>query len=147
MALDRHSGGRRSCLGAAVTLAATIAAAAAFGARAAAVPLQNDSHITDSLRAAAVADQIRKTCPTISGRMILAFIKAQALYDYALRQGHSQAEISAFLKDPAQKARLKALTRAYITSHGAKPGDANSLCALGEREMAAKSLTGRLLRN
>ncbi len=114
-------------------------------AAAPAVPIEEDQVITEQLTSAMVGDIIRKTCPTISARMVVAFVKAQNLKSYALKQGYAEPEIKAFLKNKTQKARIKELATAYLAKQGAKPEDAESYCVVGRAEIAAKTLTGQML--
>ncbi len=111
------------------------------------VLLREDAHVTQSLVAAQVGDTIRKTCPTMSARMVVAIFKAQELERYALDKGYPAADIKAFLKDKTEKARIKALAADYIAKNGGKAGDAASFCALGQSEIAKGSLIGSLLRD
>jgi len=127
--------------------AAALLALAPVGASAGPMPpLQANAHVMDSLVAARVADRIRHECPSISGRLIKAFFKAEALKGYALEQGYSAEQIRAFLKDPKAKALIKTRAEAMLKTKGAKPGDAQSYCAVGRAEIAADSLAGSLLR-
>ncbi|WP_420863077.1 DUF5333 domain-containing protein [Algirhabdus cladophorae] len=114
---------------------------------AAATPLNQDTHIKNSLLAAAVGDEIRKNCDAISARMLVVFSKTKALERYALDQGHSEDDIKAFLKDKTERKRMEALRDAYLKNGGVTKGDSASYCALGQKEIAADSLTGQLLRS
>lgn len=114
---------------------------------AAAKPLAQDAHITESLVAARAGDVIRKTCPTISARMFVVWRKSEDLKSYARGLGHSDAEITAFLKDKAEKKRIYQLADAFLKKAGAKANDAQSYCRVGEAEIARKTLLGSLLRS
>ncbi len=109
-------------------------------------PLPKENHINYSLMAGVVADNIRKTCPSISARMFVAWSKLNALKSYAIRKGYSEPEVRAFLKDPKEKARVKAMAADYLKAHGAVKGDPESYCAVGREEIAKKSLIGQMLR-
>jgi len=109
-------------------------------------PLPKETHINYSLMSAKVADTIRKTCPSISARMFVALGKANALKAYAIKKGYQEPEVRAFLKDPVEKARVKAMAADYLKSHGAVVGDAESYCTVGREEIAKKSLIGQMLR-
>lgn len=123
-----------------------LALVAAFASPAAALePLSTERHINDSLISARVADRIRKTCPSIDGRVIYAFSQARALKSYARAKGYSEAEIEAFLDSKAERARIYAVAEAYLAQQGATEGDAESYCAVGRNEIAGKSLIGSLL--
>lgn len=126
-----------------LTLMALLMAAPVF----AAVPLQQEQHINDSLRAGRIGDVIRKTCPTISARMFTVLGKIEDLKRYALSKGYSRDEVEAFIKDPDQKARLRAEAAAYLQKAGAVEGQPETYCAVGEAEIAKGSLIGELLRS
>lgn len=114
---------------------------------AAQVPLNEETHINDSLRAARIGDTIRKTCPTISPRMYVVWKKARELERYALAQGYTRDEVELFLEDKAERARLKAEAADYLKKAGAVEGDAESYCKVGRDEIAKGSLIGQLLRS
>jgi len=116
------------------------------GMVAAKTPLPQGKHINNSLMAGVVADIIRKTCPDISARMFVAWSKLNALKTYAIRQGYSEPEVRAFLKDPKEKARVKGMAADYLKARGAVAGDPESYCAVGREEIAKKSLIGQMLR-
>ncbi len=119
-------------------------AASVFPAQAK-VPISQDPHITRSLVAAMVGEGIRRTCPSIHARFIVALNKAKELERYALSKGYSKAEIEAFLKSPEHKARIISLARAYMLENGVVEGDKDTYCRLGRAEIAAGTLTGQLL--
>ena len=109
-------------------------------------PLPKETHINQSLMAGVVADRIRKTCPSISARMFVAWGKLNQLKSYAARKGYDEDEVRAFIKDPVEKARVKAMAANYLKAHGAVVGDAQSYCTVGREEIAKKSLIGQMLR-
>lgn len=127
-----------------LALIAGLAAAPAF-ASAEPVALNKDQHITDSLVAGRAGDVVRKTCPTISARMITVYFKMEDLKSYAIAQGYSEAEVKAFLKDKAEKARIARLADAYLARAGARSGDVESFCRAGRAEIAKGTLMGSLL--
>jgi hypothetical protein len=110
-------------------------------------PLNQNQHITDSLVAGRVADVIRQTCPSISAKMITAYNKLEDLKQYAIDQGYTEPEVKAFLKDGAEKARIKGIAAAYLAKAGAVDGDVESYCAAGRAEIANGTLAGSLLRS
>lgn len=125
-------------LGAALTLALS-------GPAAALEPLAKERYINDRLIAARIADRIRRECPTIDGRLILAYQQARALQRYARDKGYSDAEIKAFLDSKPDKKRIYAIAEDYMTRKGATKGDPQSYCRLGRAEIAARTVTGSLL--
>lgn len=111
------------------------------------VPLAEEAHINDQLIAAAAGDILRKSCPTLSARMFVVFGKLQQLESYARAKGYTEAEVTAFLKDRDQKARIKAAAVAYLAAAGAVSGDASSYCAAGQAEIAKDTQVGSILRS
>lgn len=131
----------RKTMTAAVTVfALTTATASAL------TPLPKETHINYSLMAGVAADTIRKSCPSISARMITAWSKLNALKAYAIKKGYQEPEVRAFLKNPTEKARVEAMAADYLKSHGAVVGIAESYCKVGREEIAKKSLIGQMLR-
>ena len=92
-------------------VAAMMAVSAPAFARAA---LNQNAHITESLVAGRVGDTIRQTCPSISAKMITAYSKLKDLEKYARAQGYTEDEVKVFMKDPTEKARIKALAADYL---------------------------------
>lgn len=109
-------------------------------------PLPKETHINHSLMSGVAADTIRKVCPSISARMLVAYKKLNGLKSYAVAKGYDEAAVRAFLKNPTEKARVKAMAAAYLKSHGAVVGNAESYCVVGREEIAKKSLIGQMLR-
>ena len=108
-------------------------------------PLSQEKYINDRLIAARIADRIRRTCPTIDGRILYAFGEARRLKSYAQNKGYSNAQIDAFLHDKAEKKRIYGVAEDYLTRKGAKANDPQSFCAIGKQEIAAKTIIGSLL--
>lgn len=135
-----RAGLRRLTLGAALGVVLVGNAMAA-----AALPLDENRHINDRLFAARVADRIRRTCPSISARMIHAYAEMKKLERYALDQGYTREEINAYIKDRGKKTRLYARAEAYLADQGAVAGETAGFCALGRAEIDRKSLIGSLL--
>jgi Family of unknown function (DUF5333) len=73
--------------------------------------------------------------------------KIEDLKRYATNKGYSREEVEAFIKNPEQKARIKAEAAAYLAKAGAVEGDAESYCRVGRDEIAKGSLIGELLRS
>ena len=108
-------------------------------------PLSSERYINDRLIAARIADQIRRNCPNIEGRIIFAFQQARALERYALDKGYSKQQIDSFLDSKPDRQRIYAVAEDYMASKGVQKGDAGSYCTLGRAEIAANSVTGSLL--
>ncbi len=109
--------------------------------------MAQNAHINDELRAGFAGDVLRKTCPTLSARMLVVMGRLWDLKSYAEAQGYTGADYDAFRSDPAQKKRLKAEAEAYLAAAGAKPDDVQSYCAVGEAEIAKRTAVGTLLRS
>ncbi len=127
-------------------VAGVLAFAATAAAAEAAVPLNQEPHINESLIAVAVGNAIRKTCPGISARMMVVFSKGRELQTYAYEKGYSKDEVEAFLDDDTEKARVKGLAADYMSANGVVESDVETYCALGRAEIAKDSLIGSLLR-
>lgn len=108
-------------------------------------PIAKEKYINDRLIAARIADRIRRTCPTIDGRILYAYGEARRLKSYAQNKGYSNAQIDAFLHDKAEKKRIYGVAEDYLTRKGAKTNDPQSFCAIGKQEIAAKTIIGSLL--
>jgi hypothetical protein len=111
------------------------------------VPMAQNAHINDELRAGFAGDILRKTCPTLSARMLVVMGRLWDLKSYAEAQGYTAEDYDAFRSDPVQKKRLKDEAAAYLASAGAKAGDVESYCAVGEAEIAKQTPLGTLLRS
>lgn len=111
------------------------------------VPLAEEGHINQQLIAAAAGDMLRQTCPSISARMLVVLLKMRELESYARAKGYTEAEVKAFFKDKAEKARVKAAAVEYLAEAGAVSGDVESFCTAGRAEISKGTLVGSLLRS
>lgn len=111
------------------------------------VPLAEESHINEQLIAAAAGDMLRQTCPSISARMLVVFLKMRDLESYARSKGYSEDEVNVFFKNKAEKARIKAAAVDYLEAAGVVSGDVDSYCVAGRAEIAKGTLVGSLLRS
>ena len=111
------------------------------------VPMAEEQHINDELRAGFAGDTLRKICPTIEARMLVVMGRLWDLKSYAETQGYSSGDYDAFRKDPVQKKRLKDEAEAYLEAAGAVPGDVESYCKVGEAEIAKGTALGSLIRS
>ncbi len=110
------------------------------------VPLRDEAHINAQLLAAQIGDILRNTCPRASARLVVVLGKMQALRSYAEGQGYTEVEVKAFLKDKAEKARIRGLAEAYLAEAGAVQGDPESYCAVARDEVARGTLVGEIIR-
>jgi hypothetical protein len=108
--------------------------------------LRDVAAIDDALLAVGLADEIRKQCPNISARYIKALRFMNGLRDKAHNMGYSDAEIDAYRKSSADKARLKAEGKTYLSANGVQVGNPQSYCTLGRAEIRKSSQIGTLLR-
>ncbi len=109
-------------------------------------PLSEVRHINNGLLIAGLANEIRKKCDSISGRLIKGYFYLKSLERQALELGYSQAEIDAFVDSEADKDRLKAIGEKYLADNGVDREKPETLCAFGHREIARSSAIGALLR-
>jgi hypothetical protein len=109
-------------------------------------PLAENERVVNEFLAAAVGDQIRKNCGSISARFFYVMQRASELEDYALSLGYTEEDIEAMREDPEAKARLRAMRDEYLAQNGVVAGDEESYCRLGRREMEEGTLIGSLLR-
>ncbi len=110
-------------------------------------PLREVKNINDGLLAVGLADAIRKNCGSISGRVIRGLNYLKSLENDAKGQGYSRAEIRAFVKNRAEKNRLKAKGEVYLANNGVKRSEPETFCILGRKEISKSSSIGVLLRN
>ncbi|HMO09349.1 MAG TPA: DUF5333 family protein [Paracoccaceae bacterium] len=129
----------------ALTLSLILSLAAPLAA-AAPVPLAQEKHINSELLAAQIGDILRRTCPAASARMFVVLNRLNALESYARSKGYAEAEVKAFLKDRAQKDRIRAEAQAWLAAAGASPGDPESHCRVAREEVRKRSAVGSLLR-
>ncbi|MDO6725566.1 MAG: DUF5333 domain-containing protein [Cognatishimia sp.] len=109
-------------------------------------PLEKVESVTDGLLWVGIADEIRKTCPTISARMIRALGYINDIQNEAKSLGYSKAEIDTFRKSDANKAELRRRGEAYLKANGVDLSDPSSYCTLGLAEIKKSSQIGALLR-
>lgn len=102
--------------------------------------------IDDALLYLGIADRIRKECPDISARMFRALGYLNDIQSTAKSLGYSDAEIDAYRKSDAEKARMKARGAAYLKANGVDTSNPQSYCALGRAEIQKSSQIGSLLR-
>lgn len=109
-------------------------------------PLRDVAAVDDALLDLGLADRIRKECPDISARMFRAIGYLNDIQNTAKSLGYSDAEIDAYRKSDAEKARMKSRGAAYLKANGVDTSDPQSYCALGRAEIQKSSRIGSLLR-
>ncbi|TDK43046.1 DUF5333 domain-containing protein [Antarcticimicrobium luteum] len=116
------------------------------GADAAKPPLREVPEIADGIFTIVVANEIRRKCDDIGGRLIKGIAQIHRLKGRANDLGYSDDEIRALLDSKAEKALMVARGKSYMAGFGLdydKPGD---LCRLGRLEIENNSAIGALLR-
>ena len=108
--------------------------------------LADERDINEGLLMLAVADKIRRSCDSIGGRLMRAQSYANQLEQLAAERGYSNDEIDDYINSKANRAAMRERRNAYFASKGASNLDHESLCVLGQDEMARNSAAGRLLR-
>ncbi|AAV96016.1 hypothetical protein SPO2775 [Ruegeria pomeroyi DSS-3] len=127
-----------------LTAAASLAIAAS--AAAAKPPLREVPEIADGIFTIVVANEIRKNCDEIDGRLFKGIGEIRRLRARANELGYSDSEIRAVLDSDVEKERFRDRGRQYMAKLGLnydKPGD---LCRLGRLEISNNSAIGALLR-
>lgn len=109
-------------------------------------PLRDVPEVDNTLLAIGIADEIRKNCPSISARMVKALGVVRAVGTRARELGYTDAEIDAYRKSDAEKARLSAKRDAYLAAGGVTAGASSAYCALGRTEIEKGSQIGAVLR-
>ncbi|MEO0486077.1 MAG: DUF5333 domain-containing protein [Pseudomonadota bacterium] len=117
-----------------------------FGASLAARSPGDVPEVTQGLMAVFAGDMIQEQCADISPRLLRVLSLRSALISAAKEAGFSDAEIDAFADDPEARRSLEADARRYLAARGVVPEDAATLCAVGQREIEAGTVVGRLLR-
>lgn len=108
-------------------------------------PLRDVKPINDGLLAVGLADEIRKNCSSISGRLIKGVSRLRAIHRSAKDMGYSDTEIETFVDSRVEKDRLKAQGQSYLKANNARLDDEASMCALGRKEIEKNSGIGTLL--
>jgi len=94
----------------------------------------------------AVADLIRKKCPSIAPRIVKALSLYRATRAKAKAMGYTDEDIKAYGDSEAEKSRMRAKGEAYLKAQGVVASDPQSYCAVGRKEIQKASRIGSLLR-
>jgi len=108
--------------------------------------LRDVPRIDNAVFDVAVADRIRKKCPSIEPRVVKAFALYRATRKHARKLGYTDAEIEAYGDSDVEKARMRAKGEAYLRAQGVVAGDTQSYCAVGRKEIQKASRIGSLLK-
>lgn len=129
-----------------VLIAVTVFLGLPAGSAAAKAPLRDVPEIADGIFTIVVANEIRRKCDDIDGRLLKGLFQIRRVKRQANDLGYSDKEIRALLDSKAEKARMIARGKTYMAGFGLdydKPGD---LCRLGRLEIKNNSAIGALLR-
>lgn len=129
-------------IGMALVLTATLAGAPQAGTQ---VPLRDNKAINGQLLTVGLANEIRKRCDSISGRLLKGVATLRAIHRQALSEGYTRDEIESYVEDDAEKARMKARGRVWLKARGADPDKPEDMCRVGREEIARSSGIGKLL--
>ena len=127
---------------AALTLALGLLAPAAQ----AQTPLKDVAYVREGIIAVGIAYEISEKCSSIGARTVRGLLYLRDLQSHARGLGYSQAEIDAYTKDKAEKARLEGIARARLADLGASDANPESYCVVGRDQIAKGTAVGRLLR-
>lgn len=108
--------------------------------------LRDHQQINDGLLIIAIGDKIQDNCPSIEPRMFKAYSFAKTLERLAKKDGYTDDEIRAFVKDKAEKSRVKGLADTYLAQRGVQQDDPLSYCMAGLNEIEKNSQIGVLLK-
>jgi hypothetical protein len=108
--------------------------------------LRADRQVTDGLVLVAIGRRIVKGCDAIQPNRMRAFFFANGLKLRARELGYSDGEITAFIEDEAEKARIDAMSDNWLKARRTHRTDAPGLCRVGAEEIARGTQLGRMLR-
>lgn len=108
-------------------------------------PLRDVKELDDGVYIVGLAHEIRKACPTISGRLFKGMAELRRLYDRAIELGYTRAQVKAHVESDVEKDRLRARAAKEMKARGFAQ-DSVGYCALGRDEIAKKTNVGALLR-
>lgn len=109
-------------------------------------PLREVSEIDDRLMVIAIADEIRKTCDEIEGRVFKGIFTLKALRSRAKDLGYTDDEIDSYVNSKAEKKRMRQKAEAYLASQGVDVSDEAALCRYGREEIARGGPVGFFLK-
>ena len=107
--------------------------------------LHDIREIDDAMLWVALALEFREKCEVIDARTLKGHWVPYALKRRAQKLGYSDADISAYVKSPDEKARMRKRGEAYVRARGLDPAQPAALCALGRAEIERSSKIGVLL--
>jgi hypothetical protein len=129
-----------------VVLAGTVLVTLTTGLAFAKPSLREIPEIENALFSVAVANEVRKKCDSIGGRMFKGMGVLRRLRARANELGYSDAEIRAYVESDAEKARMRAKGKRLLAASGVSYDKPETFCAYGRAEIAKSSAIGALLK-
>jgi hypothetical protein len=108
--------------------------------------LGENQPLNDTLLAILVADEIRKQCDTLSGRVLKGIGMLWGIVQDAKELGYNDDEINAYRNSDEAKAVLRARGDAMMAEQNVTYDDPETFCRWGRDEIANETLIGSLLR-
>lgn len=109
--------------------------------------LRDEPSIDGAMLGVAIAIEVSDKCSSIDARKLRGLNFLWGLKSKASKLGYSDDEIKAYIESDTEKSRMRRLGETYVRQAGLNPASTADLCTLGEREIAAQSLIGSLLRS
>lgn len=127
-------------------LAVVLALAAPAAAQDNLPPLSENKPLNDTLFAVLVADEIRKNCDSIQGRVLKGIGMLWNLTGEARKQGYTNEQIEAYRNSEDARAVLRARGDALMAENNVTYDDPQTFCRWGREEIANGTTIGSLLR-
>lgn len=127
-------------------LAVVVALASPAAASSDRPDLADNKHLNDTLFAILVADEIRKQCDSLSGRVLKGIGMLWGIVQDAKELGYTEDEINAYRNSDEAKAVLRARGDAMMADKNVSYDDPQTFCQWGREEIANETLIGSLLR-
>jgi hypothetical protein len=108
--------------------------------------LGENQPLNDTLLAILVADEIRKQCDSLSGRVLKGIGMLWGIVQDAKELGYNDDEINAYRNSDEAKAVLRARGDAMMAEQNVTYDDPETFCRWGRVEIANETLIGSLLR-
>lgn len=108
--------------------------------------LRDHEGVTIGLITAGIVTEIDDNCPTVGVRKLRGLMYLRSLYTMAQDAGFSHDEIEAYVDDKEEEARLRKHVDVWLANRNAKPGDAESYCAIGRDQIDRGTQVGVLLK-
>lgn len=108
--------------------------------------LGDNQPLNDTLFAILVADEIRKQCDNISGRVLKGITMLWDIVQDAKALGYTEDEIKAYRNSEEAKAAMRLRGDELMAEKNVTYDDPDTFCRWGREEIADNSLIGSLLR-